>query len=141
MTQVNELRAETPAAVQPDSGQIRMDMPSGSHQTLIVARMTPGSEGEISRIFAASDATELPHLVGARRRTLFRFHDLYFHLVESDRPIGSGVEAVRSHPLWRQVNEDLAAYVKPYDPVTWRSPKDAMAQMFYLWERPPHREA
>ncbi|MGW0417292.1 TcmI family type II polyketide cyclase [Streptomyces collinus] len=29
----------------------------------------------------------------------------------------------------------MTAYVSAYDPETWRSPKDAMAQRFYVWER------
>jgi cyclase len=53
-------------------------------KTLIVARMRPGSEQDIARIFAASDATELPRRIGVRSRTLFRFHDLYMHLIEAD---------------------------------------------------------
>ncbi|NEY37436.1 TcmI family type II polyketide cyclase, partial [Streptomyces sp. PRKS01-65] len=27
------------------------------------------------------------------------------------------------------------AYVTAYDPATWRSPKDAMANCFYRWDR------
>lgn len=103
-------------------------------RTLIVARMRPGAtEERIAEVFAASDDTELPRLVGVRSRTLFRFHDLYMHLIDADPTGGSTIEAVRHHPLFRQVSEDLNPYIAPYDPETWQAPADAMARSFYRW--------
>lgn len=40
------------------------------------------------------------------------------------------------HPEFRDLSDRLTAYVSPHNPETWRSPKDAMAQEFYRWERP-----
>ncbi|WP_330458527.1 TcmI family type II polyketide cyclase [Streptomyces sp. NBC_00820] len=105
------------------------------HQALIVARMAPGSAQDIAKIFAESDRGELPHLIGVRRRSLFQFGDVYMHLVEADGEPGPAIAKVNDHPEFRGISDRLSAYVSAYDPETWRSPKDAMAQRFYLWER------
>jgi cyclase len=105
------------------------------HHALIVARMAPGSAPAISDVFAASDRGELPHLIGVNRRSLFQFGDVYLHLIESDRDPAPAIAKVVGHPEFRSVSEELSAYVSAYDPKTWRSPKDAMAQRFYNWER------
>jgi cyclase len=103
-----------------------------AHRTLIVARMNPADAAAVAGIFAESDATELPLLLGASRRTLFRFHDLYLHLIEADRDFTGDLYQARGHPLFRDVNTKLGHYVQPYDP-GWREPKDAMAEPFYKW--------
>ncbi|MFC8968654.1 TcmI family type II polyketide cyclase [Streptomyces sp. NPDC057094] len=105
------------------------------HHALIVARMAPGSAPAISEVFAASDRGELPHLIGVNRRSLFQFGDVYLHLIESERDPAPAIAKVAGHPEFRNVSDELAAYVSAYDPQTWRSPKDAMAQCFYTWER------
>ncbi|MBD9733609.1 TcmI family type II polyketide cyclase [Streptomyces sp. H28] len=107
------------------------------HHALIVARMAPGSESKIADVFAASDRGELPHLVGVSRRRLFRFgDDVYLHLIESEQDPAPAIAKVAGHPEFRSISEQLEAYVSPYDPATWRGPKDAMAECFYRWERP-----
>ncbi|MDM4718157.1 TcmI family type II polyketide cyclase [Micromonospora sp. WMMA1363] len=105
------------------------------HRTLIVARMAPEKADDVATIFASSDSTDLPRMIGVTRRTLFRFHDLYFHLVEADEDISSRLYQARSHPLYGQINEQLSHHIRPYDP-NWREPKDAMAEPFYVWEAP-----
>ncbi|HEX6871581.1 MAG TPA: TcmI family type II polyketide cyclase [Micromonosporaceae bacterium] len=102
-------------------------------RTLIVARMRPSEADAVAKIFADSDATDLPRMIGVTRRTLFRFHDLYFHLVEADQDITENLYRARSHPLYGDINRRLAEHISPYDP-NWREPKDAMAQPFYRWE-------
>ncbi|MCW6009765.1 TcmI family type II polyketide cyclase [Micromonospora sp. CPCC 206061] len=101
-------------------------------RTLIVARMRPEDAEAVGGLFAESDATELPHLIGVRRRTLFHFHELYFHLIESGEQITEPLYRNRSHPLFQDVNTKLAAYMRPYHP-SWREPKDSMATPFYSW--------
>ncbi|MFJ5720878.1 TcmI family type II polyketide cyclase [Streptomyces sp. NPDC093149] len=105
------------------------------HHALIVARMAPGSAPDIADLFAESDSSELPHLVGVTRRKLFQFGDVYLHLIESERPPGPEIAKVTEHPAFKDISEKLTAYVSAYDPQTWRGPKDAMAQEFYHWER------
>jgi cyclase len=107
-----------------------------TYRTLIVAKMRPGSAGGIADVFAASDRGVLPELIGVRGRSLFQFgDDLYLHLVEADNPPGHEIARHRDHPEFRGISDRLSAYVLPYDPDTWREPKDAMAREFYRWER------
>lgn len=102
------------------------------HRTLIVAKADQNDIGRITELWAESDATELPHLVGVQRRTLFSFHDLYFHLIESEQPPGPGIARVQDNPLWHDINAKLKPFVQPYHP-SWRGPRDAMANPFYTW--------
>lgn len=103
------------------------------HRTLIVARMKQEDAGAVADIFAESDATPLPGMVGVSRRTLFRYHDLYFHLIEARNEVPSQVDNVQEHPLFRDVSFRLEPYVRPFDPF-WTGPRDAMAIPFYHWE-------
>lgn len=105
------------------------------HSTLIVARMTPGAGDEVARIFGEFDRTEMPDLMGTRRRQLFSYHGLYFHLQDFDSDGGQAIERARSHPLFGDISNALKAHIDPYDPETWKSPVDAMAYRFYRWER------
>lgn len=103
-----------------------------AHRTLIVARMDHDDADKVAALFAESDATELPHMIGVRRRTLFRFHGLYFHLVEADESITPNLYKARSHPLYEDINTRLQEFMTPYSP-DWREPKDSMAETFYSW--------
>ncbi|MEU6079095.1 TcmI family type II polyketide cyclase [Streptomyces sp. NPDC047108] len=103
-----------------------------AHRTLIVARMDPDDADKVAALFAESDATDLPHMIGVQRRTLFRFHGLYFHLVEAEAPINGDLYKARSHPLYQDINTRLQEFMTPYDP-SWREPKDSMAEAFYSW--------
>ncbi|MFF8955270.1 TcmI family type II polyketide cyclase [Streptomyces sp. NPDC014894] len=105
------------------------------HSTLIVARMHPNSTADVKRIFAESDAGELPGLIGVRERRLFRFHDLYLHYIASDEEVRDAIEEMRGHALFTDVGERLSAHITAYDPRTWRGPGDAMAHEFYTWHR------
>ncbi|WP_340682697.1 TcmI family type II polyketide cyclase [Amycolatopsis coloradensis] len=102
------------------------------HRTLIVAKLRTDNPQQIADAFAESDATELPHMIGVSRRTLFTFHDLYFHLVEADKDISPSLYQARKHPLYQKLNTTLAELVSPYDP-GWQEPKDAMADPIYVW--------
>lgn len=104
------------------------------HSTLIVARMEPQNDKAVARLFADFDAGEMPHLMGTRRRQLFHFRGLYFHLQDFDSDDGGeAIEAAKRHPSFVQISNDLKEFITAYDPETWRSPKDAMAQRFYDW--------
>jgi cyclase len=108
------------------------------HSTLIVARMNPDSADDVARIFSDFDATEMPGLMGTRRRELFMFHGLYFHLQDFDSDTGATmIEDTKTHPLFVKVSADLRPHIQAYDPATWRSPADAMAGRFYHWARVP----
>ncbi|MGW2395957.1 TcmI family type II polyketide cyclase [Kitasatospora sp. NPDC001664] len=102
------------------------------HRTLIVARMDLADAEGVAQVFADSDGTELPHLVGVSRRTLFAFHNLYFHLVEAEQDIAPNLYRARSHPRYQEINTRLGEFITPFDP-NWREPRDAMAVPFYSW--------
>jgi cyclase len=101
---------------------------------VIVARIKPGARERVAEIFAESDAGPLPGLAGVRHRSLFVLEDVYIHLVETDDDVDGAIEQVRDHPLFREISARLEPYIEPYNPDTWRSPKDAMAVEFYRWD-------
>lgn len=105
------------------------------YSTLIVARMDLASSTDVARLFADFDRSEMPHLMGTRRRQLFSYQGLYFHLQDfgSDDG-GERIEKARTDPRFIGISEDLKPFIGAYDPVTWRSPADAMAKRFYSWE-------
>jgi cyclase len=105
------------------------------HSVLIVAKMDPDSSNSVGQIFKDFDNTEMPHLMGTRRRQLFHFKGLYFHLQDFDSGDGgSAVEEAKTDPRFVRISADLKPYIGAYDPATWRSPADAMATRFYHWE-------
>jgi len=108
----------------------------GVKRGCIVAKIKPGSEEQVAKLFEESDESDLPRLAGVRHRSLFVLDDVYVHYVELDEDFGDSVDAVRDHPLFKEISKRLDAYITPYDPETWRSPKDAQAREFYSWEAP-----
>lgn len=105
------------------------------HSTLIVARMEHGSSAEVASLFADFDDTDMPHLMGTRRRQLFAYRGLYFHLQDFDGDNGGElIEEAKNDPRFVRISADLKPFITAYDPETWRSPKDAMATRFYSWE-------
>ncbi|MFF4830207.1 TcmI family type II polyketide cyclase [Streptomyces sp. NPDC001315] len=103
------------------------------HSTLIVARMDPASRDEVASLFAQFDGTDMPHRMGTRRRQLFAYQGLYFHLQDFDHAQGGeSIEEAKSDPKFQQISADLRPFIDPYDPA-WQTPSDAMAQRFYLW--------
>jgi cyclase len=103
---------------------------------VIVAKIKPGSEEQVAEIFAESDESELPRLAGVRHRSLFVLEDVYIHLVELDDEFAEAVDSVRDHPLFQEISRRLDEYITPYNPETWKSPKDAQAREFYSWDAP-----
>lgn len=107
------------------------------HSTLIVGRMAPESSLEVAQLFAAFDDTDMPHSMGTRRRELFCYNGLYFHLQDFQHDDGrERVSDARNDPLFIKISDDLKRYIRAYDPETWRSPADAMASRFYHWQAP-----
>jgi cyclase len=100
----------------------------------IIAKIKPGSEDEVAKLFAESDESELPELAGVRHRSLFVLDDVYVHYVEMDDDFQEKVDEIRDHPLFRDISRRLDEYITPYNPETWKSPKDAQAREFYVWD-------
>ncbi|MER7551734.1 MULTISPECIES: TcmI family type II polyketide cyclase [Streptomyces] len=105
------------------------------HSTLIVARMDPASAGDVGRLFRDFDTTEMPHRMGTRRRQLFSYQGLYFHLQDFEAADGDQrIEEAKTDPRFERISADLRPFIDAYDPETWRSPADAMARRFYSWQ-------
>ncbi len=105
-----------------------------AQRTLIIARMDEADKQAVADIFAESDATDLPILLGASRRTLFFYRGLYLHLIEAQDGLTERLYDARRHRLFDDVNTKLSAHISPYDP-GWKEPRDAMAEPFYTWAR------
>jgi cyclase len=102
------------------------------YRSLIIARITPGAEDHIARVFSESDRTDLPRVAGVGRRELYSLGDCYVHLLDTERPGQLALEDARQQAEFDRVSRQLSEYVSPYLP-TWRSPKDAVATRFYDW--------
>jgi cyclase len=108
------------------------------HGNLIVARMAAHSAREVADLFERFDATDMPHRMGTRRRQLFAYRGLYFHVQDYDTEDSrSVIEEAKTDPRFEQISADLKPYITAYDPATWRSPADAMATRFYHWTAQP----
>ena len=103
---------------------------------VIVAKIKPGSAEKVAEIFAESDRSDLPKMAGVRHRSLFILEDIYIHLVELEDDFDDKVAEVRDHPLFRDISRKLDEFIIPYNPETWKSPKDATAREFYSWDAP-----
>jgi cyclase len=104
------------------------------HSTLIVARLDAADSERVADLFSDFDETDMPGLMGTRRRQLFHYRGLYFHLQDFDTDDGgAAIEQAKAHPQFVRISEDLKPYISAYDPSTWRSPKDAVATRFYDW--------
>lgn len=106
----------------------------GVKRGCIIAKIKPGSEEEVAKIFADSDKTDLPELAGVRHRSLFVLDDVYVHYVEMDDDFQEKVDEIRNHPLFQEISRRLDDHITPYNPETWQSPKDAQAREFYIWD-------
>jgi len=106
----------------------------GVKRGLIVARIKPSSEDAVAQLFAESDQSDLPGLAGVKHRSLFVLDDIYVHYVETAEDFEAAVDEVREHPLFKEISRKLDDHITPYDPETWRSPKDATAREFYSWD-------
>jgi cyclase len=105
------------------------------YSTLIVARMDMASSSDVAGLFTDFDGTEMPHLMGTRRRQLFAYRGLYFHLQDFGTDDGDRrIEDAKNDPRFVRISDDLKPFIGAYDPATWRSPADAMATRFYSWE-------
>jgi cyclase len=107
------------------------------HSTLIVAKMAPTAAEDVAGLFTGFDKTDMPERMGTRRRQLFSYRGLYFHLQDFDEDNGGElIEEAKTDPRFVRISQDLKPFIDAYDPATWRSPADAMATRFYQWTRP-----
>ena len=96
----------------------------------MVMRMDAANADAVAAAFAEHDQTSLPREIGANSRTLFRFHDLYMHLIEADTDIMGNLYRARAHPDFQKTNARLSELLAPYSP-NWSELKDSKAEVFY----------
>ena len=102
-------------------------------RALWVLRMNPENADAVASLFAEHDQGDMPHVVGLTRRTLFRFHGLYLHLIEAETDVLGNLAGARDRTDFKQINGALDNYLERYDPPHWRDMKDSMATPFYTW--------
>ena len=105
-------------------------------QVMIIAKMQPDHAPQVAEIFGRYDATDMPYTIGVSSRSLYRFHDLYVHLIDFHPDAPQGMATAQSLPSFRAVSDELRPYINAYDP-NWASPRDAMAARFYHWTSSP----
>lgn len=102
--------------------------------TVIVGRIKPGTEPEIAKVFADSDAGGLPRELGVTGRWLYSIDDVYVHLLEQDARAAEEARAAnRRHPAFARIMAELSRLVEPYQPQQWRGHQDSVATVFYRW--------
>src|SRR5687767_13343165 len=103
------------------------------NRTIIVARIQPEAERAVADVFAASDATSLPHDMGVQQRALYSLQDVYLHVIDFHGDPAEALRRGQDLPGFRQISSDLKPYIRPYDEQRWRTPQDAVAKQFYRW--------
>jgi cyclase len=105
------------------------------HSYLIVERMDPESIDYVAQRFAEFDASEVPHLMGTRRRELFAHQGLYLHLQQFDAPVGAEVfRRAWAHPRFASLRADIGPLFGRTAREPWGAVNDCTATRFYRWE-------
>src|SRR3712207_8608392 len=90
-------------------------------QIMIVAKMRSEDAPAVAEIFTRSDATSMPHEIGVKARSLYRFHGMYVHLIDFARPASDAMRTAAHLPSFRAISDELRPYIEAYDP-NWASP-------------------
>ena len=106
-------------------------------QIMIVAKMRAQDAPTVAEIFARSHATSMPHEIGVTSRMLYRFHEIYVHVIDLGCPAVEAMQTAQGLPSLRAVSEELKPFIEAYD-ANWHSACDAMAIRFNHWV-PPSR--
>lgn len=102
-------------------------------RALMVMRMDPRHADAVAELFTEHDKGDMPYEVGISRRTLFRYQDLYMHLIEADTDVFGKLLAARARADFQDVNRRLAAYLERYAPDEMHDLQDSRAIPFYTW--------
>ena len=85
------------------------------NRTVIVARIKPGAEPEVARIFGESDAGSLPNQLGVTGRWLYSIDDVYLHVLE--RTDAAFAAAIGTAPRPTGVRQDHGGPEPVHQPV------------------------
>lgn len=106
--------------------------PTVTYRALMIRRMEPGNAAEVARHFREHDLTDLPRDLGATRRTLFSYHDLYLHLIEATDGFPERLFAAQQRAEFQTIDNPLSRLLVPYRPDE-PTMRQAQAQPFYEW--------
>jgi len=111
------------------------NVPADRELTVIIQRIKPGAEPDVARVFADSDAGQLPIETGVTGRWLYSIDDVFVHLLQQDQATAAAVqENYELHrPALGRIMNDLSPYLSPYRPDTWATARDSVANVFYRW--------
>ncbi|MEU0135843.1 TcmI family type II polyketide cyclase [Streptomyces sp. NPDC006296] len=86
---------------------------------------------EVSRLFAESDATDIPRNMGTLRRQIYLWRGIYLHVQDFAEPDAIKVISAvwtEGDPRFLQLVDDLTQVIPPYDPEG-----NSLATRFYHW--------
>jgi hypothetical protein len=89
---------------------------------------------EVARLFAESDATDVPTNMGTLRRQIYLYRGVYLHFQDFADPdfIAVITEAwTAADPRFLQLVDDLTEVIPPYDPAG-----TSLGERFYHWAAP-----
>jgi polyketide synthesis cyclase len=102
-----------------------------AYSAVIVNTQREADSPEVSRLFAESDATELPHNMGTLRRQIYLYRGVYLHVqdfTEADSKAVISATWEEADPRFLQLVDDLVQIIPPYDPAG-----GSLAERVYHW--------
>ena len=102
-----------------------------TYSAVIVNTQRREHNAEVARLFAESDATDIPVTMGTLRRQLFLWRGVYLHIQDFTEPDPIKVISAvwtEGDPRFLQLVDDLTQLIPPYDPAG-----NSLATRFYYW--------
>ena len=102
-----------------------------TYSAIIVNTQRQEHNAEVSRLFAESDATDIPRDMGTLRRQIYLWRGIYLHIQDFAEPDAIKVISAvwtEGDPRFLQLVNDLTQLIPPYDPEG-----NSLATRFYHW--------
>lgn len=109
----------------------QLDALERSFSAVIVNTQRQEHIPEVSRLFAESDATDIPQKMGTLRRQIYLWRGIYLHIQDfADTDSIKVISSVwtEGDPRFLQLVDDLTQLIPPYDPAG-----NSLATRFYHW--------
>ncbi|MBT2206907.1 MULTISPECIES: TcmI family type II polyketide cyclase [Actinomadura] len=109
----------------------RLENLEQTYSAIIVNKQLREHIPEVARLFAESDATDIPQSMGTLRRQIYLWRGVYLHI--QDFSDSNSIEAISKvwtdgDPRFLQLVDDLTRIIPPYDPNS-----HSLATRFYHW--------
>jgi len=102
-----------------------------TYSAVIVNTQRQEHNAEVARLFAESDATDIPLTMGTLRRQIYLWRGIYLHIQDFAEPDAIKVISAvwtEGDPRFLQLVDDLTRLIPPYDPEG-----NSLATRFYHW--------